>query len=111
VTLLEVLSKMASAIPFENAGEIDNKSFTDWLVSSFTDILGDAFWVLFLVLAIGLVWMKTRNLGPTAAVAIVGSAIFSRILYSPLLQALLMWFTVLAIAIMLFRLVVSRVGR
>lgn len=93
--------------PFENAGGIDGENFVDWLVSAYTSLMGDAFWVLLLVIVIALVWVKTRSIGPTMGVAIIGSAIFSRIFYSPILQSMFMWLAVIGVAVVLFRIAVK----
>lgn len=99
--------KYHSGPPFEDdGGLIDNDSFMDWLAGPITNIIGDTFWIILLMVVIGLVWFKTKHIGATWSVAIIGFAVFSRIFYSPILQTMFMWFAVLGVAIGLFRIVV-----
>lgn len=100
-------------MPFENAGTIDNQTFMDWSVNSYTDIFHDPsmFWVILLMVCVGVVWIKTRSMGPTLGVAIIGSGVFSQVMYSGPMLAAFMFFVVIGVAIVLFRLVMGQLGR
>ena len=98
-------------MPFENTPMIDDNTFVDFLVRPYYAIIGDVFWVLVLMIVVGMVWMKTRQMGPTLGVAIMGSAIFSQVMYNPLMQATFMFFVAIGVGIVLFRVAVSGLGR
>lgn len=105
--ILEPISFALSAT-FEN---LENEGLWRWVTSPFTDLLGSMFYLILLLLAVGMVYLKTQNAIPSAFVLVIGSALLRTLIpASDQVQFLLFVFVVLGLSVIIFRIFKKRAG-
>lgn len=84
------------------------ENLSEILIDPYTNLIGDFFWAFWLFLAVGVIYLRTKNFTLTTFVLLIGSSVLAAVLPGGTVRIVMFFAAVFAIAAAFYRLFVRR---